>query len=163
MPKQPDQSSRTHDLFAAFLGAFAAIVLLSARWQVDTSGPDPFYKGPLIFPLLALSLMILASLPAVWRLIKPSPDASWRLDGDGIPQKPIIVSVFLIVFLFGLVFLGLELSSWGFLVIALYYLGHRTPQTLILVPLIITGLIVLIFKHVLGVFFPSPLVMDFFY
>jgi hypothetical protein len=163
MPNQLDQSSRTHDLFATLLGAFAAIVLLSAHWQVDTSGPDPFYKGPLIFPLLALSLMILASLPAVWRLVKPPPNASWRLDGDGIPQKPTVVLGFLIVFLCGLVFLGLELSSWGFLLIVLYYLGHRTLQTLILVPLIVTGLVVLIFKYFLDVFFPSPLLVDFFH
>jgi hypothetical protein len=162
MSQQTDQSSRLHDLFATFLGAFAAIVLVSIPWQVDTSGPDPFYKGPLIFPLLALSLMIIASLPAVWRLVKPSEGASWRLDGEGVSQKSTIVLGGLITFLVGLMFIGLECSSWGFLFTLLYYLGHRTPRTLILVPLIVTGLIVLIFKHVLGVFFPTPLIMDFF-
>jgi hypothetical protein len=106
--------------------------------------------------------MILASLPAVWRLIKTPEGASWRLDGEGLPQKSAIVLGGLIVFLFGLVFIGLECSSWGFLFTLLYYLGHRTPRTLILVPLIVTGLIVLIFKHVLGVFFPTPLLMNYF-
>ena len=153
-------NSRWHDLLAASLGGLAAIVLISAPWQVDTSGPDPFYKGPLIFPLLALGLMVLASLPAVWRLIKPPEGASWQLDGAGIPLKTIVVLGFLILFPAGLVLIGLEASSWGFLFSLLYYLGYRKPRTLILVPLIVTGLLVLIFKYVLDVFFPTPLVME---
>lgn len=162
MAKPVEPSSRIHDLFATFLGGAAALVLLSYRWQVDTTGPDPFYKGPLIFPLLVLSLMILASLPAAWRLVRPPDGASWRLDGDGAPIKTAVVLGFLVTYLFGLVLLGLELSIWSFLIISLYYLGHRTPLKLILIPLIVTGLMVLIFKHFLGVFFPTPLLLDWF-
>ena len=154
--------SRVHDLFAAFLGAGAAAVLISTPWQVDTSGPDPFYKGPLIFPLLVLTLMILASLPAVWRLLNPAAGASWYLDGAGLPVKTGVVLAFLVAYLFGLRLFGLEFSSWAFLFVSLHFLGHRSPLKLILIPLIVTGLVVLIFKHVLGVFFPTPLVLDWF-
>jgi hypothetical protein len=157
-----EPSSRFHDLFATFLGAFAAVVLLSSPWNVDTSGPDPFYKGPLIFPLLTLSLMLLASLPAVWRLMRPPEGASWQLDGSGPPIKTGVVLCFLVAFLFGLVFVGLEVSSWGFLFVSLYFLGHRTALKLTLIPLIVTGLVVLIFKHFLGVFFPTPHLVDLF-
>jgi hypothetical protein len=162
MDRPTEPSSRVHDLLATFLGGAAAFLLLSSRWQVDTTGPDPFYKGPLIFPLLVLSLMILASLPAAWRLAKPPEGASWRLEGAGVPIKTAVVLGFLIAYLFGLVIFGLELSSWAFLFISLYYLGHRTPLKLILIPLIVTGLVVLIFKHLLDVFFPTPLLIDWF-
>lgn len=160
MADSPEARSRLHDLFAAFLGAAAALVLISSRWQVDTTGPDPFYKGPFIFPLLVLSMMILASLPAAWRLIRPRPEASWRFDGQGAPIKTAVVLVLLTAYLFGLVILGLEFSSWAFLFCSLYYLGHRTPAKLILIPLIVTGLVVLVFKHFLEVFFPTPLLID---
>jgi len=151
-----------HDLFAALLGAAAAAVLISTPWQVDTSGPDPFYKGPLIFPLLVLVLMIVASLPAVWRLLNPPPGAGWHLDGAGVPVKTAVVLGLLVTYLFGLRLVGLEFSSWAFLFVSLVFLGHRSPLQLILIPLIVTGLVVVIFKHVLGVFFPTPLLLDWF-
>ncbi|MDY0095281.1 MAG: tripartite tricarboxylate transporter TctB family protein [Candidatus Vecturithrix sp.] len=161
MSQPLNQASRWHDLAAVCLGGLAAVVLISAPWQVDTSGPDPFYKGPLIFPLLALALMILASLPAAWRLITPQEGASWQLDDAGMPLKTIVVLGFLILFPVGLVLIGLEATSWGFLFSLLYYLGYRGSRTLILVPLIVTGVLVLIFKYVLDVFFPTPLLMEF--
>ncbi|MBN2122765.1 MAG: tripartite tricarboxylate transporter TctB family protein [Deltaproteobacteria bacterium] len=157
-----EAESRFHDLFAVFLGAFAAGVLISTPWQVDTTGPDPFYKGPLIFPLLVLSLMALASLPAAWRLIKPPEGASWHLDGKGYPLKTTVVLGFLVAYLFGVRVFGLTFSSWAFLFVSLYYLKHRSPLKLILIPLIITGLVVITFKVFLEVFFPTPLLIDWF-
>lgn len=160
MSQQVNESSRLHDLLAVCLGGGAAVVLISARWQVDTSDPLPFYKGPLLFPLLALSLMIFASLPAVWRLLKPPEGVSWQLDGRGVPLKSLIALGCVILFPAGLLTLGLEVSSLGFLSALLYFLGYRSPRTFILLPLIITALIVLLFKYVLDVFFPTPLLMN---
>ena len=68
MVDQPRTESRIHDLFGVFMGAIAAGILISTPWQVDTTGPDPFYKGPLIYPILALGIMMLSSLPSAWRL-----------------------------------------------------------------------------------------------
>ncbi len=155
-----DPDSRVHDLLAACLGAFAALMLLSTPVNVDTSGPDPFYKGPLIFPLIVLLLMVLASLPAVRRLARPPEGAAWHLDGAGFPKKTLVVLAFLVAYLFGLVVIGLEVSTLAFLVASLYYLGHRSPARLVLVPIIVTGLVVLIFKHLLDVFFPAPLALE---
>lgn len=162
MASRLNPASRVHDLFAAFLGTGAAVVLISAPWQVDTSGPEPFYKGPLIFPILVLALIIMAALPAAWRLARPPRDATWQLDGGGWPVKTGVVLAMLVAFLIGLVFCGLAFSSCGFLFFGLYYLGHRTALKLILIPLIVTGLMVLIFKYLLGVFFPTPLLVDWF-
>jgi hypothetical protein len=154
------EKSRIHDLFGAFLGVGAAGLLATVRWNVDTSGPDPFYKGPLIFPLLVLSMMVLASLPSIWRLVKPGPDQSWRLDGEGVPQKTLVILGLLVANLFGLKIIGLEASTLLFLVIGLWYLGRRRPAELIVLPLVVTGLLVLVFKHFLDVWFPAPLILE---
>ena len=160
MNREPKAPSRTHDLFSAFLGAFAACCLITSPWNVDTEGPDPFYKGPLIFPVLVLAMMILASLPACVRLLFPPADSTWRLDGEGYPKKTLVVLGLLIAALVGLNLIGLEVSTWLFLSISLYYLGHRGVLKLMVLPLVITGLIFLVFKHFLGVFFPTPLIVE---
>jgi len=152
--------SRFHDLFSALLGAFAALCLITSPWNVDTEGPDPFYKGPLIFPIMVLSMMILASLPACKRLFSPADGSSWRLDGGGHPLKTLCVLGLLIAMLVCLNLIGLEASSFAFLSVSLYFLGHRGPSKLIVLPLVMTGLTVLIFKHFLGVFFPTPLIAE---
>jgi hypothetical protein len=158
--QEPKAQSRVHDLFSAFLGAFAAFSLITSPWNVDTEGPDPFYKGPLIFPVMVLAMMILASLPACVRLLSPPADSTWRLDGEGYPKKTLAVLGLLIATLVGLNLIGLEVSAWLYLTISLYYLGHRGVLKLIVLPLVITGLIFLVFKHFLGVFFPTPLIVE---
>jgi len=158
--QKPKAHSRGHDLLSAFLGVFAAVALITSPWNVDTEGPDPFYKGPLIFPVMVLSMMILAALPACIRLVSPPADSTWRLDGEGYPIKTLVVLALLIAMLVGLNLIGLEVSAWLFLCISLYYLGHRGVLKLIVLPLVITGLIFLVFKHFLGVFFPTPLIVE---
>jgi len=158
--QEPKAPSRTHDLFSAFLGGFAAVCLITSPWNVDTEGPDPFYKGPLIFPVMVLAMMILASLPAWVRLLFPPADSTWRLDGEGYPRKTLVVLGLLIAALVGLNLIGLEASAWLFLSISLYYLGHRGVLKLMVLPLVITGLIFLVFKHFLGVFFPTPSIVE---
>jgi hypothetical protein len=155
-----EDQSRVHDLFSAFLGAFAALALITSPWNVDTEGPDPFYKGPLIFPVIVLSMMILASLPACRRLLSPNEESSWQLDGEGYPKKTLVVLGMLIAMLVSLNLIGLEISAFAFLVLSLYFLGHRGALKLVVLPLVMTGLIVLVFKYFLGVFFPTPLVAE---
>lgn len=160
MTQETKNQSRVHDLFSALLGAFAAICLITSPWNVDTEGPDPFYKGPLIFPIMVLSMMILASLPACKRLFSSADGSSWQLDGDGYPKKTLLVLGLLITMLVGLNLIGLEVSAFAFLGVSLYLLGHRGPLKLIVLPLVMTGLIALIFKHFLDVFFPTPLIAE---
>jgi len=160
LSQETEKNSRVHDLLSAVLGIFAAVTLFSSPWNVDTEGPDPFYKGPLIFPIMVLSMMIAVSIPACIRLLRPSEQSSWHLDGEGSPKKTIVVLVMLICMVIGLNLVGLSISSWLFLTISLYYLGHRQPLKLIVLPLVMTGLIVLVFKCSLGIFFPTPLLVE---
>ena len=158
--QKTNENSRLNDLFSAFLGGFAAFALITSPWNVDTEGPDPFYKGPLIFPAMVLSMMILASVPAWVRLLSPPAGSSWRLDGKGFPKKTLVVLALLIALLAGLGLIGLEVSSCLFLSTTLYYLGHRGALKLVVLPLVMTGLIFLVFKYFLGVFFPTPEIVE---
>jgi hypothetical protein len=156
----PDPKSRIHDLLATAFGIAGAAILISTKWQVDTSGPYPFYKGPLIFPAMVLSLMVLASMPSAWRLLNPSQQSTWRLDGHGSPRKPAVLVLLMIFFMLGILVFGLEISSFLFTSLGLYYLGHRHPLRFLVLPLFCSVLIVFVFKHVLGVYFPTPLFFD---
>lgn len=159
MSRKSKHDGHVHDLLSAFLGAFAAICLLTSPWNVDTEGPDPFYKGPLIFPIAVLSMMILASLPACKRLFARA-DSRTRAQGDGFPRKTLVVLGLLIAMLAGLNLIGLEISALAFLCTSQYFLGYRGAIKLIVLPLVMTGLIVLTFKHFLGVWFPTPLLAE---
>jgi hypothetical protein len=157
-----DPKSSVHDLVSAAFGVIGAVLLISTRWEVDTSGPYPFYKGPLIFPLLVLSIIVLASLPSAWRLFKQTEKGSWRLDGHGAPKKPAALLLVMIFFILGIPVIGLELSSFLFMSIGFYYLGHRRPLLFLILPALCTALIVFVFKYALGVYFPTPLVLEWF-
>jgi hypothetical protein len=151
-------------LFAAILGFFAALLLSTFKMHIDTTAvPYPFYKGPTIFPLMVLSLMVLSSLPAAYRLIRPASDASWWLDGRGWPRRPTLTLVLLILFfLFGITGIGLEASVLLFLISAYYLLGYRNTKINLLIPFIYTVVIVIIFKHILNIWFPQPLIFSLF-
>jgi hypothetical protein len=159
----PDPKSKVNDCLAALIGLLGAGLLVSTRWEVDVSGPYPFYKGPLIFPLIVLSLMVIAGLPAMWRLIKRAGGAAWDFDGTtAIPARPLGLLVLMVLFAFGIEAVGLELSSFLFMSVSFYFLGHRDVTRLILVPLIGATVLSLVFKYFLGVYFPTPIVFGWF-
>jgi hypothetical protein len=153
-------NSRTHDLLGSVLGIGALALLVLSPWLVDTTGPDPFYKGPLLFPLITLGLILAGSLPSLFRLIRPG-DARWHLDGLGQPVRAVKVLACLVLFLGGLMVFGLEISTLVFLGVALKLVGQDSRLKMILVPLLVTVILTVIFKQFLGVWFPEPLAMRF--
>lgn len=162
MQQEFKSNGRPHDILAVVLGAMALGVLISSYWQVDLHDPNPFYKGPLIFPLMALGLAVLAALPAARRLVRAAPDATWHLDGYGRPVKPLVMLGFIVLYLAGLVLVGLEISTLAVMSGALYYLGNRSWFELIGVPVIMTVVAYVVFKQFLDVFFPTPLLFALF-
>ena len=154
--------SRVHDLLGGVIGLFACVMIATIRWQIDASGPDPFYKGPMIFPLIILFLMVLGALPSMWRLIRPIPNSSWFLDGHGIPYRTMAVALLLAVYPMALTYIGLEISTLLFLVIGLTIVKQNTPAKIILIPLAITAIIYLMFKLFLDIWFPTPLLFEIF-
>ncbi|MEX1299250.1 MAG: tripartite tricarboxylate transporter TctB family protein [Desulfotignum sp.] len=154
-------NSRTHDLLGSVLGIGALILLVLSPWLVDTTGPDPFYKGPLLFPLITLGLILTGALPSLVRLFRPG-EAQWHLDGLGLPVRAAKVLACLVLFLAGLMVFGLEISTLAFLAAGLKLVGQDSRVKMILVPLLVTVLLAVIFKQFLGVWFPEPLLMSFF-
>ena len=155
-----ETQSRTHDLAGALIGLLALGLLIAAPWLIDTSGPEPFYKGPLLFPLILLSFMLITALPFAWRLIRPPQGAEWRLDDKGVPFKTMVVLGLLIAFLAGLFLVGLEVSALAFIIIALRFLGHRSLWRLVILPVLVVGLMYLTFKYGLQIWFPEPLLFQ---
>ena len=161
--KQGNPKSRIHDLLMTIIGIFAALLLFNLNSAVDTKGATyPFYKGPKIFPIFVLSIMFIFSLPAIHRLLFSLPDRSWYLDGKGIPYRPMMIFPLLAgFFLVGFIYIGLELSLFLFLFISLYMLKHRSLFKLLVIPAIYTIIIVYLFKYVLNIYFPTPLMFNF--
>jgi hypothetical protein len=154
-------NSRAHDLLGSLLGIGALALLVLSPWLVDTTGPDPFYKGPLLFPLITLGLILGGSVPSLVRLIRPG-EARWYLDGLGRPVRAARVLACLVLFLGGLMVFGLEISTLVFLAGALKLVGQDSRAKMILVPLLVTVILTVIFKQFLDVWFPEPLVMQLF-
>lgn len=154
--------SRYHDIFTVFLGFLAALLLATIKLHISEPAVDyPFYKGPLMFPMIALGIMTISSVPALVRLIRPAPDASWRLDNMGPPMKPAACLVLLILFfLLGPVTIGIEASVLFFLIISYYLQGYRQIKVLFLLPVLYTTMIVVLFKYILQIWFPEPAMMS---
>lgn len=160
----PNPDSCIHDLLSIILGVFAAFLLLTLRWQiVEPAVNYPFYKGPYIFPIIVLAVMVIASLPSLYHLIRTVGRANWRLDGYGWPIKPAIVTCMLVLFfLFGISWIGLEISVFGFMFLSLLLLGYRRGLFIIFYPLLYTVIMVFIFRYLLKIWFPEPSILNFF-
>lgn len=157
-----NEKSKSCDLFLVILGAIGALLLILTPYQVPSPRLYPFYKGPRIFPILSLSLMILASLPATVRLIRGRSGTSWRVDGYGMPVKAALFLAVSVLFMFAISWIGLEISCFLYLAGCLYWLGHRSPTRFLGISIIYTAVLVIIFKYILGLYLPEPLVLKLF-
>lgn len=162
MTEQEKPESSIHDLFEVMFGVFALGLLINIKSLVDTSGPAPFYKGPLIFPLFVLCLIFIGSLPSIYRLVRNANKFSWYLDGEGFPVRTLFVFVLLIFYFWILVYAGLEISSWLFLFFSLFLLGQRSIFRLIAIPTLTTLIVYFLFKYFLDIWFPTPVLMEIF-
>jgi hypothetical protein len=157
-----NEKSKSSDLFLVILGAIGALLLILTPYQVPSPRLYPFYKGPRIFPILSLSLMILASLPATVRLIRGRSGTSWRVDGCGMPVKAALFLAVSVLFMFAISWIGLEISCLLYLAGSLYWLGHRSPARFLGISIIYTAVLVIIFKYILGLYLPEPLLLKLF-
>jgi len=157
-----DEKSKSSDLFLVILGAVGALLLILTPYQVPSPRLYPFYKGPRIFPILSLSLVILASLPATVRLIRGRSGTSWRVDGYGMPVKAALFLAVSLLLMFAISWIGLEISCFFYLAGCLYWLGHRSPARFLGISIIYTAVLVIIFKYVLGLYLPEPLLLKLF-
>ncbi|MCG8690688.1 MAG: tripartite tricarboxylate transporter TctB family protein [Minwuiales bacterium] len=151
---------RAHDVLAAALGLAAVALLAGSPWLVDRSGPEPFYKGPLVFPLIALAIMVAGSLPAVVRLSRAGRRDGPPLDGRGFPWTAAKLFVLMCGFPLALAFFGLEVATFLFAAAGLRLVGYGRPLIVLGIAACMTAIIHIAFKLVLDVWFPAPAILD---
>lgn len=155
---QEKTRSRSHDLLGAILGLFCAVMLTVSPWQIDLDMNYPFYKGPFLMPIIALTLGIAASLPSWYRLLFKGKGRSWTLDGAGAPKKPCLMLLAAIFYAFSIMAIGLELGTLIALAMLLVITGSRNAKVLIGVPLVVTFIFWGVFRQLLDIYFPEPLI-----
>jgi hypothetical protein len=150
------QVPRSQDAVASVIGVAALGLLIGSPWLVDTAGPDPFYKGPLIYPMLVLGLTLAGALPAVWRLglallNGERPDLRLRM-----AARTALVFVALCGFPFAIAFAGLQLATFSFALLGLWLAGFRRPLASLVIAAGLTLVVHLAFIEFLDIWFPAP-------
>ncbi len=151
--------SSADDRAEAVIGLGAAVLLAGSPWLVDTSGPYPFYEGPLIFPVIALAIMTLAAFPAVVRLVR---ERSARVRGHGgIRGVSPSLRLFAVMCLFpaAVLVVGLEASTWLFMAVGLRLAGYRNSAVTLATATAVTVVVYIAFRLVLDVWFPTPVLL----
>lgn len=150
-----ERPSRTSDAVAAAVGVAAAGVLLAAPSLVDSSGPDPFYKGPLIFPLIALAITIAGALPSMVRLVTAH-GRSWRIDGRGVPGRAIALFALACLYAPAIAWAGLDAATLAFMLAGLLVTNPRRPLRAVATAIGTTVVLHLAFVTALDIWFPTP-------
>ncbi|MDN2566333.1 tripartite tricarboxylate transporter TctB family protein [Aquibium sp. A9E412] len=148
-----------HDMLALAVGAAALALLVAAPWLVDRSGPDPFYKGPLIFPLIALALCAAGALPALWRALRAPGRLSARVDGRGFPRRAAMLFALMALYPPAIGAVGLQAASFAAVLLGLLVVGRPAWQA----GLIAAGLAAVLhlaFRSFLDIWFPQPWLLD---
>ncbi len=152
------QDNRAHqDALGAFLGLFCAVMLAVSPWQIDLDVPYPFYKGPLLMPLLVLSMGVLASLPSWRRLLLNGKKGSLHVS---VPRKALGMLAVAALYPLGIKTVGLEAATIIVLGTELFLAGLRDIKIAALVTAGVTVLFWIVFRRLLDVYFPEPLLFS---
>ncbi len=152
-----EQMQFRQDLIGTALGLFCLAMLVLAPSQIDLDVPYPFYKGPLLFPMIALSIGVFASLPSMFRLSKGF--ARGCRAGFVFPKKAALMFSLAVLYPVGIMLVGLEASTLVILFLELLVCGVRRPILLAGIPAGMAVLFWLVFRRLLDVYFDEPLVM----
>lgn len=151
------QSALANDITEAAFSLGAALLLAGSPWLVDTSGPYPFYKGPLLFPLIALAITMLAGIPACTRLVRHRAQLSgWR---PGVVRPPFSARLFVLMCLFpaAMLVVGLDAATWIFMLAGFWLAGYRNATVALATATVMTIVVHIAFHVVLDIWFPTPI------
>ena len=152
-----EQTQFRQDLIGTALGLFCLAMLALAPVQIDLDVPYPFYKGPLLFPMIALSIGVLASLPSICRLARGL--ARGERAGFVFPRKAALMFCLAVLYPVGIMLVGLEAATLVILFLELLVCGVRRPVLLAGIPIGMAVLFWLVFRRLLDVYFDEPLIM----
>lgn len=155
-PEAPvDRDPPGHDALAAAIGGLALFLLAFSPWLVDRTGPEPFYKGPLIFPMMVLAMIVAGAAPSIWRIAAKRPDRPLRVDGNGFPLRGGLLFTLMCFYPPAIAAVGLEAATFLALLLGLLIAG-RGPLQSLGVALSLTALAWLAIKVFLDIWFPQP-------
>ncbi|MBN7760489.1 tripartite tricarboxylate transporter TctB family protein [Nitratireductor aquibiodomus] len=144
-----------HETLAAGIGLAATVLLILSPWLVDRSGPDPFYKGPLIFPMIVLAGTALSAVPAILRLLRHRAGLPFHVDGNGFPGRAAALFVLMCLYPLGISAIGLSAATFLAVLIGLLMV-YRRPWQSVAIAAIMTLTVHLAFKTFLDIWFPAP-------
>ncbi|WP_295813305.1 tripartite tricarboxylate transporter TctB family protein [uncultured Nitratireductor sp.] len=144
-----------HETLAAGVGLSAAVLFILSPWLVDRSGPDPFYKGPLIFPMIVLAITALSAVPAVFRVLRLRAVRPFHIDGHGFPGRAAFLFILMCLYPPAIAAIGLVAATFMAVLIGLLIVYRRSWQSLA-VATVMALLVHLAFKTFLDIWFPAP-------
>lgn len=135
-----------------------SLLLCWAAKQIDTPENLSLSSAGSL-PLAAAGLMAICSATNLIRSIYARADftgsALDQFKKQVLPKSTLIITSFILIFIFCLEYLGFNLSSYLFLVTSSYFLGVRKKTIIFLVPAIFLIAIHFIFQTVFSVILPS--------
>jgi hypothetical protein len=150
-----DRGPPGHDLLAAVTGCVALALFVFSPWLVDRSGPDPFYKGPLIFPMMVLAMIVASAIPSAWRLAVRRPPRPFHVDGGGFPVRGAAQFILMCFYPPAIAAVGLEMATFAVVFLGLL-LNRRGMLQSLLVAASLASLSWLAFRAFLDIWFPQP-------
>ncbi|WBU62128.1 tripartite tricarboxylate transporter TctB family protein [Paracoccus albus] len=156
MSADEQPQSPGENLALALIGLVALILLVASPWLVDRSGPDPYYKGPLIYPQLVLAIIVVAALrPAIQAIRHPT-----GIRGiDLMPRRSL--GVFALMCAFPVMIAAIGLAPACLLAMALGLITARQSwQRSLIIAIAGAAVLWLLFKGLLDIWFPQPWLLD---
>lgn len=150
-----------HDVLAAVIGCAALLLLVLSPWLVDRSGPEPFYKGPLVFPMLVLAMIIAGAMPSIWRMVLQPAARPLHVDGNGFPARGALLFAMMCFYPSAIAAVGLEAATFSAIFLGLLINRRRLLPSLAIAA-IFTALAWLAFKAFLDIWFPQPWLLSVF-
>lgn len=152
---------KPHDRAAFCFGMISAAVMLLTPWLIQVKGSAPWWRGPLLFPLSCLFIIILVSLPSVVRLIRARAFSARAIASAlSFRRKSFFLLVMFLLFLPGMYLVGIELSVFLLLFVSL--LGLDQKKYALPVSIAVTFLTWFVFVYLPEVYFPEPIIFSLF-
>lgn len=143
--------------FSVFLLLISLILFWAAK-QVDAPGHLTLSSAGSL-PLAAAGLMAICSLINLIRALSAQANftgsAFVQFKSQVLPKSTLVITSFILIFIFCLDYLGFNLSSYIFLALSSYFLGVRKKTIIFLVPAIFLIAIHFIFQTIFSVILPS--------
>ncbi len=155
-----NEPTSASDYCQAGLGLTGLILIGLSPWQLGLfETGEGWYRGDLLVPFISLGIMVLASIPA-WVRLWQKRGRKFEADKEGLMLSTLYIFIFMLIFIGGLIFVGVVPSILILMPVTLYLLGQRNWLIISISTAVITTLAWLFFIKILDLYFPDPLLFE---